>query len=550
MLIDELRWERDFLSRENRMTTALMRFARSCCERAGELSAEAYVAHGVEGLLAANVVAQAVGGRVYCDVIEMPSFAQRSVTYELDPINLALLDHGFGAFLRSAAGISTIGWALKEQIRHYGPPVTVIPNYRYAEKLQPSNYIREKCGLGPEDRLLLANSSICGGFEPIVEALRLLPDNVHLATLGNIADPGHVHALPAHFGVATRVHFFDPVPYEQLTTIASGANIGLMVIDPSLINDRISLPNRLFDCIAAGVPVVTPAVPDIARIVREWNIGIAVRDNDPSSWAEAIARALADEAALRANIPAASQALVWDSLGDELHAAYDHAPSVTFIAYCDLIGHQRTIRMVDTLVKRGVKVTVCCPHNGPAPVDEMADANFVFMPSPLHIPSPPKPPETPSKAAEKAPLPNGVATAAETVDGEVIAARSQHAPTPPADAAAGDGDAARRRPEGGAALALKPASPLTRAEQLALERLKKEVMQLRYKARRYDEIKDQVSVWRAKAERWDKRHRDRGRALLRLLWPGLQPDPRNGDEARPAQSDEAIARSGEQAGGR
>ena len=38
--------------------------------------------------------------------------------------------------------------------------------------------------------------------------------------------------LPARLGVAHRVHYFDAVPYAQLTTAASGANIGIMAIDP------------------------------------------------------------------------------------------------------------------------------------------------------------------------------------------------------------------------------------------------------------------------------------------------------------------------------
>jgi hypothetical protein len=39
---------------------------------------------------------------------------------------------------------------------------------------------------------------------------------------------------------------------------------------------------------------------------------------------------------------------------------------------------------------------------------------------------------------------------------------------------------------------------------MTLERLKREVMALRYKARRYDEIKEDVPRWRAKAARYDK----------------------------------------------
>ena len=444
------------------------------------------MAHGVEALPAADAVAKAVGGRVYCDVIEMPSFAQRSVTYDLHPTSHSLLDHAFDGYLRAAAGLSTVGWALGDQIQHYGPRVTVIPNYRNRERLQRSTQIREKCGLGSEGRLLLASSTISSGLEPIVEALKLLPDKVHLATLGNFFRDyrERIQAVVARLDVENRVHFFDPVPYDQFATVASGANIGLIAVDPSLMHWQISLPNRLFDCIAAGLPIVTPDVPDIARIVEGRKIGVTLPKSDARSWADAIAAALNDEEALRANVLAVSEELVWDSLGDKLHAAYDHAASVTIIGFTDLIGHQRTIRMADTLVQRGVPVTICCPHEGPVPPDEMPGVRIVLTPRPLAV--------SPATNAPSAPVskPNGAA-AVEPVS-EVPAAKANGAAAPA---------------NGVPVLTLSVSEPLqipSRTEQASLERLKKEVIELRYKARRYDEVKGELPAWQAKAARYDR----------------------------------------------
>ena len=503
--------------RDSTSVNHYLRFARYCYERAGGIKAEAYVAHGVEALPAADAVAKAVGGRVYCDVIEMPSFAQRSVTYDLHPTSHSLLDHAFDGYLRGAAGLSTVGWALGNQLQRYGPRVTVIPNYRNREQLQRSDQIREKCRLGSEQRLLLASSTIASGLEPIIEALKLLPDNVHLATLGAIFRDyrSTVEAAVQRSGVASRVHFLDPVPYDQLATVASGADIGLMAIDPSLMHWQISLPNRLFDCIAAGLPIVTPDVPDIARIVAGQKIGIALAENDARSWADAIAAALNDEEALRANVLAASEELVWESLGDKLHAAYDHAASITIIGFTDLIGHQRTIRMANTLMKRGVHVTICCPHEGPVPPDEMPGVRIVLTPRPLAI--------SPAANAPSAPVskPNG-ATAVEPVS-EVPAAKANGAAAPA---------------NGVPVLPLSVSGPLqipSRTEQASLERLKKEVIELRYKARRYDEVKGELPAWQAKAARYDRMKGKAGGVHLVSLRRALRLFPANRNEKRQEQ---------------
>ena len=529
---DQMRWERDFFNRENNMTTAFIRFARRCQERAADLAADAYVAHGVEALLAADALARAVGGRIYCDVVEMPSFGQRSVTYDVDSINLSLLDHAFDGILRGAAGISTIGWALKEKIENYGPPVTVIPNYRQAQDLYFSVRLREECGIGADDHLLLASSTITSGFEPIVESLILLPSNVHLATLGTIwrGYRPQVDALVERLGVERRVHFFDPVPYEQLTTVSSGANIGLMAIDPSLTNDQISLPNRLFDCIAAGLPIVTPDVPDIARIVRERNLGVTVPQNEATAWAEAIKTALAGEQTMRANALAAAKELVWESLADDLLAAYDHPSSVTIVSFSDLTTHQRTIRMTDTLLKRGVKVTICCPQpEEAAPTPEIPGVRFVFTPRMVKVPPKPAPPTAntdrdsasqPAAQAEAQPPDQTVATTA-TLDGanRPMATKANGPAGPTAPSVAAKPGAVGKSAE----LILKLSEPprtFTAADELALERLKKEVMELRYKAGRYDEVKNDLATWRAKAARYDLLKAKPAAALLGIFRRG------------------------------
>lgn len=368
----------------NPAVDAFLTLARHCHAHADELKAEAYVAHGVEAMPAAEIVAQTVGGRVYCDVVETPSFAQRSVTYDWHPTNLALLDHAFDSYLRHADGLSTIGWALGEELQRYGPPVSVIPNYRHAEELRRSDELRQRCGLGANDVLLLASSSICGGFEPVIEALRLLPEHVHLATLGTIVKEyrERIRGYPDEIGVRHRVHFFDPVPYARLTMVSSGANLSLMALDPSLTNDRLSLPNRVFDSIAAGLPIVTPDVPDISRIVNERQIGVAAAVNEAACWAQAITAALAAELEMRPRVLRAAKELVWDALRDDLHAAYGNAESVTIFGYSDLTDHQRTLRMADTLVQRGARVTVCCPRYRADVPEPTNGVRFFFAPHP------------------------------------------------------------------------------------------------------------------------------------------------------------------------
>ena len=74
-----VRW----LLRESKPVDWCLRFARRAFDAAEVLKADVYVAHGVQALPAADMVARATGGRLICDGIEIPAFASRITAPEI-----------------------------------------------------------------------------------------------------------------------------------------------------------------------------------------------------------------------------------------------------------------------------------------------------------------------------------------------------------------------------------------------------------------------------------------------------------------------------------
>lgn len=346
----------------NNPVNVYVNFARNALERVNDLRADVYIGHGVQSLPAAAALARQTGGRYFCDVIEIPSFFDRAVPVRWHVTNTMLLDNAFETFLRRADGALTIGWALRDAIGHITERVTVIPNYRYREELRPSNRLREQCGLGPGDELVLSLSTVATGFEPVIDALALLPPSVHLASIGRFAPAAYRDECVARaerLGVADRFHYFDPVPYDELTSTVSAADVGLIVRDPAILNNGISLPNRIFDYMFSSVPVCSPEIPDIVSFIRREDMGAVVRDLTPASWAEAIRTVLANKEQLRANALAASKQYVWESLEDELFEVLGRPARVCYLGANQLQENNRTRRMAASLIARGAKVTVC-----------------------------------------------------------------------------------------------------------------------------------------------------------------------------------------------
>jgi glycosyltransferase involved in cell wall biosynthesis len=89
-----------------------------------------------------------------------------------------------------------------------------------------------------------------------------------------------------------RLHVVDAVPPGELGPWVASADIGVMPIQASTLNHALSTPNKLFECLAAGVPVVASDFPEMHRIVLGDPEGPLGELCDPSSAAD-VARAIA-----------------------------------------------------------------------------------------------------------------------------------------------------------------------------------------------------------------------------------------------------------------
>jgi glycosyltransferase involved in cell wall biosynthesis len=110
-----------------------------------------------------------------------------------------------------------------------------------------------------------------------------------------------------------RIHVLDAVPPAELLPWVASADVDVMAIIPTDRNSVLSSPNKLFESIAAGVPVVTSDLPVRRRIILGdpgGPLGAVCDPTDPDSIAAAIRSILdpapADRAALRTRILAAA----------------------------------------------------------------------------------------------------------------------------------------------------------------------------------------------------------------------------------------------------
>ena len=176
--------------------------------------------------------------------------------------------------------------------------------------------LRERLGLDPGTPLVLHQGAPAParGCEELVDAMARL-DGVHLAFLGD-PEPGYEEALAERIrrqGVSDRVRLLPSVPLDRLLSNTAEADVGVTLLQDTCENHRLALPNKLFEYIAAGVPVVASALPETERLIGEYGIGWCVAPDSAEDLAAALRLALMarQDADLHRRLARAADELRW-----------------------------------------------------------------------------------------------------------------------------------------------------------------------------------------------------------------------------------------------
>jgi glycosyltransferase involved in cell wall biosynthesis len=218
---------------------------------------------------------------------------------------------------------------LQRQLRVPLPAVVMNCPARWTPPEPRPDRIREALGIAPGSSVVLYQGGLFSerGIEQSMDAILDVPEAV-LVLLGYGRLKASLAEIVARDPYRGKVFLLDAVPPAELLIWTASADVMVMAIQPSSLNHRHTTPNKLFEAMAAGVPVVASNLPGMATIVRATGCGVLCDPTSPSSIAAAI-RGLLDappeeRAALRSGcLAAARDRYNWESQVGTLLALYD-----------------------------------------------------------------------------------------------------------------------------------------------------------------------------------------------------------------------------------
>ena len=298
--------------------------------------ADVYHGHDLTGLPAAVRARERHGGLVVYDSHE--SFMDSGSNVNRPRWAKAILRRLERRKAREAVALVTVNRSLGELLggRFGLSRVTVVHNCpaRWEPPAERPDLLRRATSLPPETPIALYHGAFSAhrGLEELADAL-LVPgmEAVHAVYLGYGSQEAALRERARNPRYGGRLLVLEAVAPDVLPAWVASADVGVMPIQASTLNHRLSSPNKLFESIATGLPVVVSDFVEMRRIVLEdpdGRLGAVCDPADPVSIAAAIRSILdlgpTEREALRERcLWAAHERWNWETEAARLEALYD-----------------------------------------------------------------------------------------------------------------------------------------------------------------------------------------------------------------------------------
>lgn len=193
--------------------------------------------------------------------------------------------------------VFTVNESIAEVFRtKYNVKVNILRNVPEFKEVQRT-LSRTELGLPEDKKIVLLQGAFMDKDRGVLEAVRAmkhLSDEYMLLLIGAGEEWNQAINLRIELQLEDKVMLLPKQPYDLLVNYTRAADVGLSLDKGLYFNYYFSLPNKLFDYVHAGTPVLATALPEVKRVMEEYELGGIVEECTPVNIAQGVERIIAD----------------------------------------------------------------------------------------------------------------------------------------------------------------------------------------------------------------------------------------------------------------
>lgn len=242
---------------------------------------------------------------------------------------------------RADAVITVCDSIARHMARAMSIPLPVVLRNVPAKVARPTvddlRYLRQETGLNVDTQIILHLGGIDPGrgLETLIKAMQWVDPSAAAVFMGYGAEKyiDRLRALAQQLNVHHRIYYLPAVSPENVCRYSAGATIGVALFESICLSHTYELPNKLFEYLQAGLPVVVSDLPEMAALVSKYHVGQTFHEGEANGLAAVLNSFLRCEAKLayyREMATAAAQELNWEREEEKLIGLYDRlSPALT-----------------------------------------------------------------------------------------------------------------------------------------------------------------------------------------------------------------------------
>jgi glycosyltransferase involved in cell wall biosynthesis len=219
--------------------------------------------------------------------------------------------------------VTTDGYAEWYRSHYKLTNVVTIKNYplRADRSISSNRTLRDDCNLKPNDILFVYQGLIARarGIELLLDVFSRLEPKKHIVFLGF----GKLLPLVEEYAAkCSNIHFRPGVKPLEVVAYISSADVGVSLIEHACLSYYHTLPNKVLECLSAGVPVIVSNFPDMGALVTKFDCGwkVPVERSSLFNLISTLDRDLIDQKKIQARAWAAGHC--WEGEAETLLKMY------------------------------------------------------------------------------------------------------------------------------------------------------------------------------------------------------------------------------------